>query len=118
DRLVAARAIRLTRRIVGSAALSKYGPDEYLPGRDFQTDDQLAEAAAQIGTTIFHPVGTCRMGARSDPQAVVDNRLRVIGLDGVRLADASGVPAIASGNTPSPSWVIAGRAGAWSLAGE
>lgn len=118
DRLVAARAIRLTRRIVGSAALGKYGPDEYLPGPAFQTDDQLAEAAAQIGTTIFHPVGTCRMGARSDPESVVDNRLRVIGMDGLRIADASVMPTITSGNTNSPTLMIAERAAEWILAGE
>jgi len=118
DRLVAARAIRLTRRIAGGAALARYSPSEYLPGPDFQTDDQLAEAAARIGTTIFHPVGTCRMGAETDSRAVVDGRLRVIGVEGLRVADASVMPTITSGNTNSPTLMIAERAAEWILAGE
>ncbi|MBE0594527.1 MAG: choline dehydrogenase, partial [Gemmatimonadales bacterium] len=118
DRLVAARAIRLTRRIAGGAALARYSPSEYLPGPDFQTDDQLAEAAARIGTTIFHPVGTCRMGAATDSRAVVDHRLRVIGVEGLRIADASVMPTITSGNTNSPTLMIAERAAEWILAGE
>src|SRR5690606_8326506 len=118
DRLVAARAIRLTRRIVEGEALSRYAPEEYLPGPDFQTDEQLAEAASQIGTTIFHPVGTCRMGQDEDPMAVVDQRLRVLGVQGLRIADASVMPTITSGNTNSPTLMIAERAAEWILSGD
>lgn len=118
DRLVAARAIRFTRRIVGAEAMAKYQPEEYLPGPAFQTDEELAQAAAQIGTTIFHPVGTCRMGAEDDPMAVVDNRLRVLGVQGLRIADASVMPTITSGNTNSPTLMIAERAAEWIRKGE
>lgn len=108
DRKVAADSIRLTRRIVASPALAPYKPTEWLPGPAFQTDEQLAEAAGAIGTTIFHPVGTCRMGAGDD--AVVDNRLRVRGIAGLRVVDASVMPLITSGNTNSPTIMIAERA--------
>ncbi len=118
DRLVAARAIRLTRRIVSGEAMSRYSPDEYLPGPDFQTDEELAQAASQIGTTIFHPVGTCRMGGDDDPMAVVDKRLRVQGVQGLRIADASVMPTITSGNTNSPTLMIAERAAEWILGRE
>ena len=110
DRKVAADSIRLTRRIVASPALAPYKPQEWLPGPAFQTDEQLAEAAGAIGTTIFHPVGTCRMGAADDPAAVVDNRLRVRGIAGLRVVDASVMPIITSGNTNSPTIMIAERA--------
>ncbi|MWL88852.1 GMC family oxidoreductase [Cupriavidus sp. SW-Y-13] len=110
DRKVAADSIRLTRRIVASPALAPYKPQEWLPGPAFQTDEQLAEAAGAIGTTIFHPVGTCRMGAADDADAVVDNRLRVRGIAGLRVVDASVMPLITSGNTNSPTIMIAERA--------
>jgi choline dehydrogenase len=110
DREVAANALRLTRRIAAAPALARYSPQEILPGVAFQTDEELAQAAGKIGTTIFHPVGTCRMGADNDPAAVVDSRLRVIGLRGLRIVDASVMPAITSGNTNSPTLMIAERA--------
>ena len=110
DRKVAADSLRLTRRIVASPALAPYKPLEWLPGAALQTDEQLAQAASEIGTTIFHPVGTCRMGRPDDPQAVVDQRLRVIGIDGLRVVDASVMPLITSGNTNSPTIMIAERA--------
>jgi len=108
DLRVAADAIRLTRRIVAAPALSQFKPVEYLPGDSLQTEEQLHEAAARIGTTIFHPVGTCRMG--SDKDAVVDAQLRVHGVPGLRIADASVMPRITSGNTCSPTLMIAEKA--------
>ena len=107
DRKVAADSIRLTRRIVASPALAPYKPSEWLPGAAFQTDEQLAEAAGAIGTTIFHPVGTARMGLPSDAGAVVDERLRVIGLDGLRVIDASLMPDLPSGNINAPTIMMA-----------
>ncbi len=109
DRRVAARSIRLTRRIASMPALQPYSPEEYLPGSQAQTDEELATAAGDIGTTIFHPVGTCRMGRADDPDAVVDSRLRVRGLEGLRVVDASIMPTITSGNTNSPTVMIAER---------
>jgi choline dehydrogenase len=109
DREVAADSLRLTRRIASQPALAKYGPEEFMPGREFQSDDELAKAAGNVGTTIFHPVGTCKMGVPSDPTAVVDSRLRVIGLEGLRVVDASVMPTITSGNTNSPTLMIAER---------
>ncbi len=113
DRLVAADSLRLTRRIAAMPALAKYQPLEVKPGVQFQTDDELARLAGDIGTTIFHPVGTCKMGAADDPMAVVDSRLRVRGLAGLRIADASVMPTITSGNTNAPTLMIAERAAAW-----
>ncbi|MEX3923833.1 GMC family oxidoreductase [Paraburkholderia sp. BR10936] len=110
DLRVAANAIRLTRRIAASGALARYQPHEILPGLAFQTEEQLREAAANVGTTIFHPVGTCRMGRADDPDAVVDARLRVRGVEGLRVVDASVMPTITSGNTNSPTLMIAERA--------
>jgi choline dehydrogenase len=109
DRRVAADSIRVARRIVAQPALAKYRPDEYLPGLDAAPDDDasLIKAAGSIGTTIFHPVGTAKMGRDSDPLAVVDERLRVIGLEGLRVIDASVMPTITSGNTNSPTIMIA-----------
>jgi choline dehydrogenase len=109
DRRVAADGLRLTRRIAAQPALAKYAPDEFKPGREYQTDEALAKAAGDVGTTIFHPVGTCRMGVASDPAAVVDSRLRVIGLERLRVVDASIMPTITSGNTNSPTVMIAER---------
>ncbi|MBA4176049.1 MAG: choline dehydrogenase [Leptothrix sp. (in: Bacteria)] len=113
DRLVAADSLRLTRRIVAMPALAKYRPQEVKPGVQFQSDEELARLAGDIGTTIFHPVGTCRMGRAGEPGAVVDPRLRVQGLTGLRIADASVMPTITSGNTNSPTLMIAERAAAW-----
>ena len=110
DRHVAANALRLTRRIVGAGALARYQPQEILPGLQFQTEEELRAAAGQVGTTIFHPVGTCRMGAADDTSAVVDSRLRVLGVEGLRVVDASVMPNITSGNTNSPTLMIAERA--------
>jgi choline dehydrogenase len=107
DREIAAASLRLTRHIVGMPALAPYHPQEHLPGIQYQTDDELAMAAGQIGTTIFHPVGTCRMGRVNDADAVVDTRLRVRGLTGLRVVDASVMPTIVSGNTNAPTVMIA-----------
>ena len=116
DLKVAADAIRLTRRIVASAALQAFTPEEYLPGKDLQTEQELYEAAARIGTTIFHPVGTCRMG--QDVEAVVDAQLRVHGVPGLRVADASIMPNIVSGNTCSPTLMIGEKAAQLILQGS
>jgi choline dehydrogenase len=116
DRQVAADSLRLTRRIASQAALSRYQPREVRPGVQFQSDDDLARLSGDIGTTIFHPVGTCKMGRADDPMAVVDSRLRVRGIQGLRVADASIMPSITSGNTNSPTLMIAERAAGWILA--
>lgn len=110
DRKTAAAALALTRRIVAAPALARYQPQEFKPGPLYQTEEELAAAAGTIGTTIFHPVGTCRMGRRDDPLAVVDSRLRVIGVDCLRVVDASIMPFITSGNTNSPTLMIAEKA--------
>ncbi|RZU00879.1 GMC family oxidoreductase [Rivibacter subsaxonicus] len=117
DRKVAAESLRVTRRIVAQPALAKFSPEEYRPGLQFQTDEELARLAGDIATTIFHPVGTCRMGRTDDPQAVVDARLRVRGpggaIRGLRVVDASVMPTITSGNTNSPTLMVAEKAAAW-----
>jgi choline dehydrogenase len=111
DRRVAADAIRTTRRLMQQPVLQKYTPSEYLPGPAVGDDDaSLAKAAGDIGTTIFHPVGTAKMGLASDPAAVVDERLRFFGLAGLRIADASVMPTITSGNTNTPTAMIAEKA--------
>ena len=110
DLQVAADALKLTRRIAAAPALAKYQPQEFKPGPEFQTDEELAAAAGAIGTTIFHPVGTCRMGQKNDTSAVVDSQLRVRGVAGLRVADASVMPFITSGNTNSPTIMIAEKA--------
>ncbi|WP_454849168.1 GMC family oxidoreductase [Rhizobium binxianense] len=108
DRQVAADAIRVTRRLMGQKALARFFPEEYLPGPSVGDDDEaLARAAGDIGTTIFHPVGTAKMGLADDRLAVVDERLRVHGLDGLRIIDASVMPTITSGNTNTPTAMIA-----------
>jgi choline dehydrogenase len=109
DRQVAIAALRLTRRIVGSPALARFRPMEFLPGPDHESDAALARAAGEIGTTIFHPVGTAKMGPAADPSAVVDSELRVHGIVGLRVIDASVMPTITSGNTNSPTLMIAER---------
>ena len=117
DQRVAADSIRVTRKIVAQPALRRYSPVEYLPGAQGRDDDEaaLVKAAGDIGTTIFHPVGTARMGRADDARAVVDARLRVIGIDGLRVADASVMPSITSGNTNSPTMMIAEKAAAMIL---
>jgi choline dehydrogenase len=111
DKRVAADAIRVTRRLMKQAALQPYRPQEYLPGPSVGDDEaSLAKAAGDIGTTIFHPVGTAKMGLPSDPMAVVDERLRVQGLQGLRVVDASVMPTITSGNTNTPTIMIADKA--------
>ena len=108
DRKIAADSIKLTRRIMAAEAVAKYAPQEMLPGPRHQSDDDLAREAGNIATTIFHPVGTCKMG--DDDLAVVDARLRVHGLEGLRVVDASVMPTITSGNTNSPVVMIAEKA--------
>ena len=113
DKRIAAEAIRLTRRIVAAPALQRFRPEEFRPGPEATSESELVEAAGRIGTTIFHPVGTCRMGA--DANAVVDARLRLNGLVGLRIADASVMPSITSGNTNAPTIMIAEKAAAMIL---
>jgi choline dehydrogenase len=117
DRLVAAQSLRVTRRIVAQPALAAYKPREIKPGVQYQSDAELAQLAGDIGTTIFHPVGTAKMGPAGDPMAVVDARLRVHGVPGLRVVDASVMPAITSGNTNAPTLMIAERAAAWIASG-
>jgi choline dehydrogenase len=113
DRLVAAQSLRLTRQIVAQPALAPFRPQEIKPGAQYESDEDLARLAGDIGTTIFHPVGTCRMGHSEDPDAVVDARLAVRGVRGLHVADASVMPTITSGNTNSPTLMIAERAAGW-----
>jgi len=117
DRKVAIESLRLTRKIVESTALQAYAPDEYKPGKQYQSDAELIQAAGDIGTTIFHPVGTCKMGRADDPLAVLDSELRVRGVHHLRVVDASAMPTITSGNTAAPTMMIAQRV-AELLAGE
>jgi choline dehydrogenase len=117
DRRVAAESLRLTRRIVAQPALQRYQPQELKPGLQYQSDEELARLAGDIATTIFHPVGTCRMGRADDPLAVVDPRLKLRGVAGLRVVDASVMPTITSGNTNSPTLMIAERAAEW-ITGE
>ncbi len=110
DQAIAIRSLRLARRVVlGTETMKKYAPEEFLPGPGFQTDEELIEAAGNVGTTIFHPVGTCKMSRADDPAAVVDPQLRVRGIEGLRVIDASIMPTITSGNTNSPTLMIAER---------
>jgi choline dehydrogenase len=117
DRKVAADSLRVTRNIVAQPALAKYKPVEWKPGTQFQTDDELAKLAGDIATTIFHPVGTTKMGKLDDPMTVVDTRLRVRGknglIAGLRVVDAGVMPTITSGNTNSPTLMIAEKAAQW-----
>jgi choline dehydrogenase-like flavoprotein len=117
DRHVAANSLRVARRVVAQPALKPYKPDEILPGPKVRDDDDeaLAKAAGDIGTTIFHPVGTAKMGRNTDPTAVVDARLRLIGIDRLRVVDASVMPTITSGNTNSPTIMIAEKGAAMIL---
>ena len=119
DRRVAADSLRVARRIVAQPALAKYHPTEFLPGPTVGDDDaSLTKAAGDVGTTIFHPIGTAKMGLPSDPLAVVDERLRVMGLSGLRVIDASVMPTITSGNTNSPTIMVAEKGAAMVLEGR
>ena len=117
DRKVAADSLRVTRRIVGQPAMAKYRPEEFKPGVQYQSDEELARLAGDIASTIFHPVGTTRMGREDDPLAVVDSHLRVRGVAGLRVVDAGVMPTITSGNTNSPTLMIAEKAARWIVAG-
>lgn len=118
DRKVAADSLRVTRGIVAQEAMARYRPEEYKPGVQYQSDEALAKLAGDIATTIFHPVGTAKMGKASDPTAVVDAHLKVLGVSGLRVVDASIMPTIVSGNTNSPTLMIAEKAARWILAGQ
>jgi choline dehydrogenase len=117
DRRVAADSLRVTRRIVAQPALAKYQPEEFKPGVQFQSDEELARLAGDIASTIFHPVGTTKMGRADDAMAVVDSQLRVRGVAGLRVVDAGVMPTITSGNTNSPTLMIAEKAARWIRAG-
>jgi choline dehydrogenase len=113
DRQVAADSLRITRKIVSQSALAPFAPEEFRPGVQFQSDEDLARLAGDIATTIFHPVGTTKMGRSDDPMAVVDSHLRVRGVGGLRVVDAGVMPLITSGNTNSPTLMIAEKAAQW-----
>jgi choline dehydrogenase len=117
DRRIAAESLRVTRRIVAQPALAQYFPEEHLPGAQFVTDEDLVRESGRIANTIFHPVGTARMGRADDPQSVVDSHLRLRGVDRLRVVDASVMPTITSGNTNSPTLMIAEKAARWIIAG-
>jgi len=118
DRRIAAQSLRLTRRIVSQAALARFRPQEIKPGVQHDSDEELARLAGDIGTTIFHPVGTCRMGPKGDRMAVLDSRLAVRGVAGLHVADASAMPSITSGNTNAPTLMLAERAAQWLRASD
>ncbi|MEY3610678.1 MAG: alcohol dehydrogenase [Pseudomonadota bacterium] len=113
DRKVAADSLRVTRRILQQPAMAKYQPEEFKPGPQYQTDDELARLAGDIASTIFHPVGTTRMGREDDPLAVLNSRLQVRGVRGLRVVDAGAMPTITSGNTNSPTLMMAEKAAQW-----
>ncbi|QSY98045.1 GMC family oxidoreductase N-terminal domain-containing protein (plasmid) [Rhizobium bangladeshense] len=116
DRRIAAESLRQVRKIVSQPALAKYQPEEWKPGLQFQSDEELARLAGDIANTIFHPVGTTKMGRGDDPMAVVDSRLKVRGIDGLRVVDAGIMPKITSGNTNAPTLMIAEKAAGWIVA--
>jgi choline dehydrogenase len=115
DRQVAADSLRVARRICAQPALAKYRPQEWRPGPQYQSDEELARLAGDIATTIFHPVGTTRMGRDDDPMAVLDPQLRVRGVRGLRVVDAGAMPTITSGNTNAPTLMMAEKAAEWIL---
>ncbi|MGX7003020.1 GMC family oxidoreductase [Caballeronia sp. KNU42] len=117
DQRVAVDSLRLTRKIVQQPALSPYQPQEFKPGLQFESDEELTKLAGDIGTTIFHPVGTVQMGSLADPMVVLDSHLRVRGVAGLRVVDASVMPTITSGNTSAPTMMIAEKAARWIRAG-
>jgi choline dehydrogenase len=116
DRQVAADSLRITRKIAAQPALARYRPQEWKPGVQFQSDAELARLAGDIATTIFHPVGTTRMGPDGDPLAVLDSRLRVRGVAGLRVVDSGMMPTVTSGNTNSPTLMVAEKAAQWIVA--
>jgi choline dehydrogenase len=116
DQAVAVAGLKFTRRIMAAPALQPFEPEEWKPGPDLRTDDELLDAARELGTTIFHPVGTCKMG--SDSMAVVNDRLCVRGVSGLRVVDASIMPQITSGNTNAPTVMIAEKGAEFILRGE
>lgn len=118
DRRIAAHSLRLTRRIVAQPALAPFAPQEFKPGVQYQSDEELARLAGDIATTIFHPVGTTKMGRADDPTAVLDSHFRVRGIHGLRVVDAGAMPTITSGNTNSPTLMMAERAAGWILQGR
>lgn len=113
DQRVAAESLRVTRRIVSQSALARYQPQEFKPGVQYQTDEELIRLAGDIATTIFHPVGTTKMGRNTDPMAVLDSHLRVRGIQALRVVDAGAMPTITSGNTNSPTLMLAEKAAQW-----
>jgi choline dehydrogenase len=113
DRKVAADSLRVTRNIVAQPAFARYQPQEFKPGAQYQGDDELAQLAGDIASTIFHPVGTTKMGRADDPMAVVDPQLRVRGIQGLRVVDAGVMPTITSGNTNAPTLMLAEKAARW-----
>ena len=113
DRQVAADSLRVTRRIVAQPALAPFKPEEWKPGVQYQSDEDLARLAGDIATTIFHPVGTTKMGREDDPMAVLDSRFKVRGVQGLRVIDAGAMPTITSGNTNSPTLMMAEKAAEW-----
>jgi choline dehydrogenase len=113
DRKVAADSLRVTRRIAAQPALARFKPQEWKPGPQYQSDEDLARLAGDIATTIFHPVGTTKMGTDADPLAVLDARMRVRGIAGLRVVDAGAMPTITSGNTNSPTLMMAEKAAEW-----
>ena len=117
DRKVAADSLRVTRRIVSQSALAKFQPEEFKPGVQYQSDEDLARLAGDIASTIFHPVGTTKMGRADDPMAVLDSHLRARGVAGLRVVDAGAMPVITSGNTNSPTLMMAEKAARWIIAG-
>jgi choline dehydrogenase len=107
DKQVALEALRFTRNIMQQKAFDDFDVKEFRPGPSFNTDEELLKQIGEIATTIFHPVGTCKMGKADDPMAVVDSELKVFGLSGLRVVDASVMPTITSGNTAAPTMMIA-----------
>jgi choline dehydrogenase len=107
DKQVAIEALRFTRKIMQQKAFDEFDAKEFRPGPSFNSDEELLKQVGEIATTIFHPVGTCKMGKADDPMAVVDSELKVFGLSGLRVVDASVMPTITSGNTAAPTMMIA-----------
>lgn len=118
DRKIAAESLRQVRKIMEQPAMKIYAPEEFKPGVQYQSDDELARLAGDIASTIFHPVGTIKMGREDDETAVLDSHLRVKGVTGLRVVDASIMPEITSGNTNAPTLMIAEKAAGWMLAGQ
>jgi choline dehydrogenase len=118
DRKVAADSLRQVRQIMAQPAMQSYQPEEFKPGVQYQTDEELWRLAGDIASTIFHPVGTVKMGREDDPTAVLDPHLRLKGIGGLRVVDASIMPEITSGNTNSPTIMIAEKAAGWMLKGQ